>query len=328
MVRKTTVPGAYGFPMATKVPALTGTTEEVTLLELARAADPALRADKPDYYLDFYHDLFQTVRHDSLNILEVGVQRGGSTLMFAKYFSQSRVLGIDIQEPPSEFYDAVLSEGLSERVKVEIVSQDDERGLTRAIESYFGNQQLSLVIEDASHYYPETRSTFEIVFGPYVKPGGTYIIEDWGCGYWPLWHDGNPDGRHGLPRLIKELVDLVAMSDRTKLWGDQRALPVESELQSPISRAVLLTSIAALVRSEAPMPSRALWCGVDDVEVSDSSPPRQEPEAPASPPEVPLEAEPSLGLRALLRQLPPALYRAAATRWAHLQQASRAKSGS
>lgn len=98
--------------------------------------------------------------------------------MFAKYFSRSRVLGIDIQEPPSEFYDAVRSAGLSDRVKVEILSQDDERGLTHAIKSYFGNQQLNLVIDDASHYYPETRSTFDIVFGPYVKPGGTYIIED------------------------------------------------------------------------------------------------------------------------------------------------------
>ncbi len=246
--------------------------------------------------------------------------------MFAKYFSRSRILGIDIQKPPPEFYEAVLGAGLSDRVRVEIVSQDDGQGLTHAIESYFGRQQLSLVIDDASHYYPETRSTFDIVFGPYVKPGGTYVIEDWGCGYWPLWHDGNADGRHGLPRLIKELVDLLAMSDRTKLWGDQRALPVESELQSPIGRAVLLTSIAALVRSEAPMPSHALWWGADDPKTSDSNPPRQEPEIFASPTEVPAAAETSPGLRSLLRQIPPAAYRAGATRLTQRRQSARAKS--
>jgi SAM-dependent methyltransferase len=267
------------------------------------------------------------VRDDALNILEVGVQKGGSTLMFAEYFSRSRVLGIDIQEPPSDFYDAVLSAGLSDRVKVEIVSQDDERGLTHAIESYFGDQQLNLVIDDASHYYPETRSTFDIVFGPYVKPGGTYIIEDWGCGYWPLWHDGNADGRHGLPRLVKELVDLLALSDRTKLWGDQRALPVESELQSPISRAVLLTSIAALVRSEEPMPSHALWWGVGEPEAIDSNPPPEEPEVFASP-EAPTAEGASPGLRALLRQIPPAAYRAGANRWAQRRELLRELGGS
>jgi hypothetical protein len=71
--------------VSANVPGSAGATaDEITLLELARAADPAVRADKPDYYLDFYHDMFRTVRPDVLNILEVGVHRGGSPLIFAK----------------------------------------------------------------------------------------------------------------------------------------------------------------------------------------------------------------------------------------------------
>ncbi|MDQ1511710.1 MAG: hypothetical protein QOG50_3554, partial [Actinomycetota bacterium] len=38
-----------------------------------------------------------------------------------------------------------------------------------------------LVIDDASHLIDETRASFNALF-PRVRPGGTYVIEDWS---WP-----------------------------------------------------------------------------------------------------------------------------------------------
>ena len=84
----------------------------------------------------------------------------------------------------------------------------------------------------------------------HLRPGGLYIIEDWGCGYWPAWPDGQPDGTAGLPRLVKELVDLVALEDRTREWQGVRALDVTQQQRSPIEHAILTKGIAAFVRSE------------------------------------------------------------------------------
>jgi hypothetical protein len=234
---------------------------ELTLVDLNRASDPALRPEKSDYYFAFYDDMFAHRRQEALNILEVGILRGGSTLVFAKAFANARILAVDIQEPPPAFYDALEREALGDRVSVTMVSQSDPVGLTAAIETCFGEGRLDIVIDDASHLYDATRSTFDTVFGSYVKPGGTYVIEDWGCGYWASWPDGNPDGRHGLPRLVKELIDLVALSDRTMLVDNQRALPVQSQFGSPIGRAVLTGSISAFVRSDAVMPDFSLLWG-------------------------------------------------------------------
>ncbi|GEM_PF-1645756 len=282
--------------------------ESLSLLELSRTAQPTLRAVKSDYYFDFYEELFSQLRDAPLNILEVGVFRGGSTLLFAKYFSRARILGVDIQEPPAEFHEEVETAGLSDRVRVALVSQSDASGLENAIASFFGGDRLDIVIDDASHMYFDTRSTFETVFGPLLRPGGTYVIEDWGCGYWPKWEDGDPDGFHGLPRLVKELVDLVALPDRSMLWEGERVLPVDSELPSPISRAVLTNSLAAFVRSDARMPSTSLlWNGSGRSRDVSSLTPTQS----AARVELPL-----LGLRELLRQLPHATARALATRWA------------
>lgn len=280
-------------------------SEKPSLRELWRAADPSLRAVKSEYYFDFYEELFSHLRDAPLKILEVGVYKGGSTLLFAKYFSGARILGVDLTEPPRDFYEEVAGNGLSDRVRVALVSQADERGLYYAIDSYFGDELLDLVIDDASHMYLETRSTFETVFGSRLKPGGTYVIEDWGCGYWPMWEDGDPDGLHGLPLLVKELVDLVALSDRSMLRQGRRVLPVESELPSPISKAVLTRSLAAFVRSEAEMPSSSTWTTPLGAGVESSA---------RASPEVAGHIE-DLGLRDLLRQLPYATARALRTRF-------------
>jgi len=225
-----------------------------SLSEITLTIPPSIRSDKNVRQLAFYEDLVGHLRDQPLNVLEVGVFHGGSTLLLAGYFPTSRILAVDIQEPPLVFYDELRERELTDRVKVVMVSQADAAGLQGTIESFFGSQQLDLIIDDASHLYSQTRATFDIVFGQYVKPGGIYVIEDWGCGYWPLWDDGHPDGRHGLPKLIKELIDLVALPNRTMSFDGPQSLLGSPGQPSPISRAMITNGISAFVRSEAPMP--------------------------------------------------------------------------
>lgn len=220
-----------------------------SLAEITRQINADLRSDKSDAYLAFYEDLFRDQVQQPLNILEVGVLQGGALLMFAQYFAQARVLGIDINMPPPAFSQHLAALNLTERVQVAQGSQSDRAFLQQAIDGCFGAAPLDIVIDDASHMYRHTRATFDYVFYERLKPGGCYIIEDWGCGYWPRWPDGNPNGRHGLPRLVKELVDLVALPDRTRLFRGRRALRVSEEQPSPIARMIVVPSIVVLVKA-------------------------------------------------------------------------------
>lgn len=221
------------------------------LTDLTRAIDPEIRSDKSDEYLEFYEDLLRELGDRPFNLLEVGVFQGGSTLLFARRFPRARILGIDVESPSPKFYEALEQDGATSRVRIALGSQADTSFLGEAIDDWFGGEQLDLVIDDASHLYDLTRTTFEAVFPTRVRPGGVYVIEDWGCGYWPRWADGNADGNHGLPRLVKELVDDVALEDRTRDFHGERALPVTQQQRSTIERAILAKGLAAFVRSDA-----------------------------------------------------------------------------
>lgn len=220
-----------------------------SLLTLTGQIDADLRSDKDVRYLEFYEALFSEMRSKPLNILEVGVFKGGSLLLFAQYFKQSRLLGLDVNLPPKMFFDSLVLSGVQDRVALEQGSQDNQTFLKHAMDKHFGQSPVDIVIDDASHYYKQTRATFEYVFYERLKPGGCYIIEDWGCGYWPKWPDGNPNGKHGLPRLVKELVDLVALRDRSKLFSGRRAMRVQAEQEPPIARMIIAPAIIAVIKA-------------------------------------------------------------------------------
>jgi SAM-dependent methyltransferase len=213
---------------------------------------PALRTDKDERYLSVYAELLADRASSPLNVLELGVDRGGSTLLFARYLQRARILALDAGPPPAEFHDQVDNQGLGHRVRFALGRQEDAALLDSEIGSFFAGDQLDLVIDDASHRYRQTRASFDALFERHLRPGGLYVIEDWGCGYWPAWDDGHPNGRHGLPRLLKELVDLTALADRTRCWQGERSVLAPSQMESPIARLLIVPSVAVLVRSSAP----------------------------------------------------------------------------
>ena len=84
------------------------------------------------------------------------------------------------------------------------------------VESRFGKTPLDLIIDDCSHYYPQTKACFEGLFG-YLKPGGKYVIEDWGWTHWPgePWQSSRSHFHSMTPmtNLIFEIVMLLASNE-------------------------------------------------------------------------------------------------------------------
>jgi hypothetical protein len=171
---------------------------------------------KHDSYYEVYEKLFESKRNDKLNIFEIGVDYGESSKMFSQYFKNSNLIGIDINLREIDFQDFLNFEYIK-------CDQTDETGLKKIISEKF-NDQIDIVIEDASHVGALSKRSFEIVF-PYVKSGGFYIIEDWGTGYWNGFIDGQEyfdpilmgkrihSHDFGMVGFVKSLIDEVGALD-------------------------------------------------------------------------------------------------------------------
>ena len=180
--------------------------------------------NKPPHYLPIYQRYLADITAPAPVILELGVHRGDSLEMLADYFPAALVLGVDANDMDLAFS--------TPRIKAYQGLQDDP-ALHERILAENKITVYDLIIDDCAHIGSLAATSFQILF-PKLKPGGLYIIEDWGAGYWPKWPEGErfdanlhfrheggifPSHWHGLPGFIKQLVDEVAMPDITSRRG-------------------------------------------------------------------------------------------------------------
>jgi hypothetical protein len=92
------------------------------------------------------------------------------------------------------------------------VLQNDAEQISRILATEFGDQPLDLIIDDASHEYDNSKACFEEYFG-YLRPGGKYVIEDWGWLHWP-GHEWQSDQSYfwGKPAMTNLLFEVIMAS--------------------------------------------------------------------------------------------------------------------
>lgn len=147
------------------------------------------------------------------NILELGVFEGGSVVFLDKLLRPNRLSAVDLMDIPRPFLDSYVAAN-ENRVRVHCpVSQADPAAMKRIIAEDFGGE-LDLVIDDASHYYEETRASFLSIY-PQVRPGGLYVIEDWGWSYHQPFQGKDAPWRDkkALVNLVFELLEELSLNN-------------------------------------------------------------------------------------------------------------------
>ena len=161
---------------------------------------------KPKHVLDKYIKMLP--RKQNVTILDLGIHEAGSAIALCASHPTARVLGIDFKN--KKYLDDIIStHGLSNRIHLyHNIKQEDEDALREIIKKECIYNGLDMIIDDCSHFYEETRASFEVLF-PYLKRGGQYIIEDWNWAHAPgeyqttKWID-----KPALTNLIFELTIL------------------------------------------------------------------------------------------------------------------------
>lgn len=148
------------------------------------------KSSKLHNYTPEYERHFESRRHEPLRLLEIGVDKGTSLLMWRKYFDKAQaIVGIDINEPLHLGDDIICLKG----------NQTDTNFL-KYVSSCYG--PFDVIVDDGSHFNQHQEISFSSLF-PKLKSGGWYIIEDIYCQYWV--NTGRPQFDYG--KLIGDLMN-------------------------------------------------------------------------------------------------------------------------
>jgi len=140
-------------------------------------------------------------------IVELGVFEGGSTGFIAQTTPVEKLITFDIERPCVALEQMIRAKELETIVRPhwEIDQADTER-LRAIVREELGDTPIDLIIDDASHLLEPTRASFNALF-PLLRPGGTYLLEDWAWahGITNAWPRQTP-----LSVLVFELTLAVA----------------------------------------------------------------------------------------------------------------------
>lgn len=164
--------------------------------------------------VDEYEDFFRKqTGFKANNLFELGIYGGGSIAFWNELLNPEKHIAIDISKKNENRYLTNYFEKKKSAKKIIQtfggVNQSDKKKLLELYQSIF-NTPLDLVIDDASHMYTHTKTSFETLF-PLLRPEGLYIIEDWAWGHWEEFFAPNHDWAREIPptKLINELVELA-----------------------------------------------------------------------------------------------------------------------
>jgi hypothetical protein len=119
-------------------------------------------------YPSFYEKLFNDIRLNPLNFLEIGIDQGGSLFAWQEYFSNSTIYGIDIVIP-----DRIANQST---IRYAVTDQSSPHQLMQTLEIW-NNPKFDIIIDDGSHWVSHQRISMETLWKTVVS-GGYYIIED------------------------------------------------------------------------------------------------------------------------------------------------------
>jgi hypothetical protein len=117
-------------------------------------------------YLEVYDKLFCRLRDDNNRILEIGVYKGDSLNLWAEYFTNSKIYGIDTDT-------FQIRKRLHERVKV---VKENAYG-RRMLEKLKNANKFNIIIDDGSHVVIHQKFVIKNYCGA-LTDDGILVIED------------------------------------------------------------------------------------------------------------------------------------------------------
>jgi Methyltransferase domain len=156
-------------------------------------------SDKWSLYIREYDRILTPYRHDPVNLLEIGVQNGGSLEIWARFLRAAQnLIGCDVNPDCARLrYD-------DPRIRI-VVGDANTDAVEKTIAQH--TRHLNVVIDDGSHRSSDIVKSFARYF-PRLVDGGVFIIEDLHCSYWSDFEGGLSYSLSSIA-FIKRLADVI-----------------------------------------------------------------------------------------------------------------------
>jgi SAM-dependent methyltransferase len=210
-----------------------------TLIELNKK----YQSSKGDLILSAYDDAFFALQDKEIKILEIGVQKGKSLMLFRDYFNKATIVGVDIKDAPECWND---NGDLIEKDRIEIFKGDstDYDFMEKNIFDKYG--QFDIIIDDGSHVHKDQNlNVFQL--WRWVVPGGIYIIEDLCTSYWKNWEI---EGAISMTEFLKSLIDELnyVFWQNGRNYEDYSYQKPKNEFEQWLEALVIRTNVSFLYK--------------------------------------------------------------------------------
>ena len=149
------------------------------------------------HYFEIYESVFRTMGDRPIRMLEIGVNRGGSSKLWKRSLPNGSIyVGIDINP------ECKAHEDVDQNVFIRIGDQSDAEFLSDVADE-FG--PFDLILDDGSHVCSHMIASFRHLFLPHLRSPGIYMAEDTHSNFWPNFRDQ----RYSFLDFSKDLVDLM-----------------------------------------------------------------------------------------------------------------------
>ncbi len=135
--------------------------------------DTGLQSDKGtthQYIYSFYSDEFTPKKNDELTIVEIGINKGDSMILFRDWFVNSKIYGIDNKNEMGQSYVDIVDSITG----VNIIYKDAYDNETCNL---FEDESIDYLIDDGPHSLESQLECVKQWFSK-IKKGGKLIIED------------------------------------------------------------------------------------------------------------------------------------------------------
>ena len=205
------------------------------------------RTDKGPSGHDFteaYEHFFSPLRAEPIRILEIGIDRGGSLLMWRDYFPNAQIFGIDIED---------RSDMDSDRIHTFVADQSSREQLGEFLAKFPG--PYDIILDDGGHSMEQQQVSLGTLFRQ-VRPGGYYVVEDVHTSlpaYYP--HKGfgvDADGSNSTLRMLETFVRTGRFESRYMTPEEAQLLPGQVEFSNLFHRTTAPPSITCILRKRTP----------------------------------------------------------------------------
>lgn len=164
----------------------------------------SLPSKKWQHYFDIYDRYLVPFIGLSPNVLEIGVDKGGSLELWHNFFENAKIYAIDINSD-------VRNIDFPFSVDIEIGDQTDKEFLQNYV---YSKPDFDIIIDDGGHYMDQQLMSLIYLF-PKLKHGGIYIIEDVHTSYSQGYNGGfrNPNSFLEHCKSLVELLNLEFITD-------------------------------------------------------------------------------------------------------------------